>query len=106
MKEFFKYINTPKKEVIHLTIFWRIVLFPIIFIWWFIFQLFAFSLFGGIFVVLMAFGSMLTAFGSSDWKEDFIEGVGFLFMPIIAPFIWLYKYFRLGEFNTLFEDSL
>ncbi len=104
MRDFFKDLNTPRKGIIHLTMFWRVILFPIIFIWWFLFQLFAFSLFGGMFIVIIGLSTMIGAFATSDWAEDFVEGLGFILLPFIAPFTWLYKYFVLGEFNTLFEE--
>lgn len=104
MKDIISFLNSPRKDVTHLTMLWRIVLFPTIFIWWFIFQLFALSFFGGAFLIIMGIFGMVSSFGSSNWREDFSESFGFFILPFISPFIWLYKYFVLGEFNTLMEE--
>jgi len=97
-------LNIPREGIIHLSIFWRIVLFPTIFIWWFLLQLIIFTMIAGPIVMFIAFINMVASFGSIHWKMDIITDFQFFIMPIVAPFIWLYKYFRLGEFNTLLEE--
>lgn len=105
MKELIEeFLNTPRKGIIHLNIFWRLILFPTIFVWWFLFQLFVLSCFCGCISIMFGIVAMLGAFGSSDWQDDFAAGFGFIILPIISPFIWLYRYFRFGEFNTLIEE--
>lgn len=79
----------------------RLLLFPIIFIWWLI-QLTVFSLIGG-FLSLM-FGIMglilsLILGDNIDIKMNFI----FIFGWVIAPFIWWYRYFKFGDIKILKE---
>lgn len=103
-KEAIKELFEPNEDIIHLSIFWRIVLFPTIFVWWFGIQLFAFSIMGGMFLVPVAIFGMFVSLGSKEWKEDLEESALFLVIPIVAPLLWLGRYFYLGEFNVLFED--
>lgn len=104
MKELIEFLNKPRKDIIHLNIFWRLILFPIIFVWWFLFQLFVLSCFCGYLSIMLGIVTMISAFGSSDWQDDFSAGIGFILLPIISPFVWLYRYFKLGEFNVLIEE--
>ena len=90
------------EDVLHMSIFWRIVLFPIFSIW-FLFQLAVFSCFGGVMIFILGFFSSLGCIGSKNWREDLPEHLGFTVMPIIAPFIWLYLYFKYGQYCTLFD---
>ena len=90
-------------NVLHLSVFWRIALFPI-FIIWFLFQFIVFSCFAGFFVFMLGLFSVIGEVGSRNWKENVTEHLGFMVMPIISPFVWLYFYFKYGQYCTLFAD--
>lgn len=104
MNCFKEFMLTPRKDIPHLNIFWRIVLAPIMFIW-FTFQLILFSGIGGIVMIMLSFMSLLNAFGSLEWESEVAEAIGYIMMPIVSPFIWLFKYIYLGEYNTLFLNN-
>lgn len=101
LKNFWEELNTPRNDVLHLNIFWRIALFPLI-IWWFVFQTVFFSLLLGTGLIIVVGAAAVITLGT---KEN-LEAVDLLLLPIIAPFVWLYRYFVLGEFCTLFEEDI
>lgn len=90
-------------NVLHLNVFWRIVLFPI-FIPWFLFQFMVFSCFGGFFMSILGMFSIIGEIGSRNWEENIVEHLGFMVLPIIAPFFWLYFYFKYGQYCILFAE--
>ena len=91
------------ENVLHLSIFWRIILFPIFSIW-FLFQLFVFSFVAGIPIFMLGLLSIIGEIGHRNWEEKVVESFGYMTMPITAPFIWLYFYFKYGQYCTLFAD--
>jgi hypothetical protein len=104
MKEIFNDVIGKRKEhILHLSLLWRFLLFPIM-IPWFLFQLFALSFFCGMALMMIALFSFLIIMGSKDWKEECKDSLGMFFLPIIAPIIWWIRYFKYGEYVTLFDE--
>jgi hypothetical protein len=104
MKEIFNDVIGKKREdIVHLSLLWRFILFPIM-IPWFLFQLFALSFFCGTMLMIFALVSFIFIMGTKTWKEDSKDSLLMFSLPIAAPIIWWVRYFKYGEYVILFED--
>lgn len=103
LESFWVYLITKRKDIPHLNVFWRITLFPFFFIW-FLVQLFIFSYLLGHLSVLLGLSAIVSSIFSKPEDSEWDMGM-FIILPIIAPLIWLFKYFYLGEFNTLMNED-
>ena len=103
IKYFIKELNSPNlsnpriKNIIN-----RFLFLPLATIW-FLIQLLSFSFLGGIPCVIGGIISLiLSIFVKKEEREFNLEtGIVFILLPIIATIIWLYRYFKLGEYNVL-----
>lgn len=84
---------------------WRFILLPITIIW-FLFQLIAFSYAGGHVCLFLGVGGIIfSVFSMPDEREViFLLSLLILLLPIFAPFLWWYKYFKYGEYSVLIQD--
>jgi hypothetical protein len=90
----------PNSNLVQLNIFWRIILSPIMLIW-FGMQFVILSCFGGAFVFVIGFIVLLGSLPYKDSGEHRSTAIFFMLFPFIAPFVWLYRYIRFGEFAPL-----
>jgi len=99
-----KWLIEYKDYVPHLSKNWRYILLPITIVW-FLAQFVIFSFFGftlGYVAALMGvFISLFEMPEDRDW--DIV--IRLFVLPIIAPFIWWYKYFKYGEYGVLLSKD-
>lgn len=104
LKEIIEQINTPntdypriKNSVV------KVLLMPFMVVW-FAIQLFMCSFIGGGILVVLAIMGLLSEIFKKPEDRDWGTPLSFLILPIAAPFIWWYRYFKFGEYNLLIED--
>lgn len=96
------WMNTPDDDIPHIKKWWvRLLLIPFMLLWFFI-QLWLCSVVMGSFAVIFGLMGILSIPFQKKEDRDYF-GFGLIVLPFIAPFVWLYKYFALGEYNLLIK---
>lgn len=87
----------------HLSIQMRLLLIPIM-IPWFILQLVALSGAGGVLSISLGIMALFATLFDLPENRDWGVVYWLLFSPFISPFVWIKRYIKFGEYNSLEFD--